>query len=98
MVQLDERLLEYLAAEGPRKLYPMQAGLMNVSYGLEYPAEYILYRCKRLRQRGLLEYRDDGTYAVTRRGRQFLAGDLDVEDARTRPAGSDLRTDASADG
>lgn len=94
MVQFDERILEFLRVEGARRLYPLEAGLRNTADGFNYPTEYVLYRCKRLRHRGLIEYGQNGEYRITLDGKRFLRGDLDV--AKTPPDASKGDTEVDA--
>jgi Mn-dependent DtxR family transcriptional regulator len=79
MVPSDDPILEYLADAG--EVPPAVIG-RNIDSHPNYVGE----RCRLLAKYGLVDRRDDGYYALTADGRDYLAGDLDADQLT---AGSD---------
>lgn len=89
MVQLDDRILEVVAGEGPIRRYPVRDALAASGEGLDYPADYVSHRLRRLRTRALLVEDGDGKYRLTDRGRGYLTGTYDAETAESGASRAD---------
>ncbi|WP_128479002.1 MarR family transcriptional regulator [Halorussus pelagicus] len=49
-----------------------------IAVNIDYDRQYTSKRCRALAEAGLLQQIDKGLYKLSNKGRQFLAGDLDV--------------------
>lgn len=95
-VDIDDRIVAALAREGPRSLATLQDGLTGTEKGVNYPVEYVLFRCQQLRRQGVIEYRSDGTIAVTRSGARSYG---DVAEGTAGGSGAATEeSEADADG
>ena len=77
MKPIDDRLLEYLDAEGtatPKSIADDSR--------IDYDRQYIGVRLRTLQETGLIEKVGRGVYRITDRGQGYLAG---VEDLREEP-------------
>lgn len=78
MKPVDHAILSLLGGSQHLKLTPN-----NIAQNIGYNNEYVSKRCKELAAHQLVE-RDGSTsdpfYAITERGEQYLAGELDAED------------------
>lgn len=98
MTEVDERILETVSVYDRLKLYPLHERIGREST-YDPPVSYILLRCKRLREYGLLA-QQGGLFFLTEMGYEYLDGELDAErltptgrsDERSRICGSE-RTD-----
>jgi hypothetical protein len=77
MVLADDRILEYIRAEGSGSPTEMaESGYVRYSSG------YISKRAGKLAERGLLDNLGNGVYTITERGERYLDGEIDTsEDA-----------------
>lgn len=88
--QTDERVLEYLAADGPATPRVLaRAPPIGASVGR------LRERCEMLVEAELVAPLADRTYELTRWGRLYLAGDLDV---RHQPTPATAREGGRPDG
>lgn len=70
----DSYILEFLAeCDGKLKT-------SSIALNVPYKQQWVGKRCRELAARGLLDQLDEGTFEITARGRQFLAGELDAAD------------------
>lgn len=74
MTTADDRMLEVLESSGiilsPRVL----------AYNADYSRSYVSRRLKKLVTAGMVDKVDDGMYEITEFGRDYLYGELEVED------------------
>lgn len=73
MTIADERVLEFLAEEGPHSPSKI-AGDERV----HFTSEYVGRRCRKLADNGLTRNVGNGVYAITEEGEWYLAGELDA--------------------
>lgn len=73
MSRADDRIMEHLVDAGPDT--PKE---MADSGRVRFSRQHINQRCKTLVRYGLLVHLGNGVYDITRRGEQYLDGDLDV--------------------
>lgn len=78
MVEVDERILEFLDEQGNHPPSAIRDQLAVRSSGMDYSSTYINNRCRKLRNYGLITNVGGGTYAITDEGLAFLDGDLDA--------------------
>lgn len=76
----DDRILEFLREEGPRS--PTK---IHEDGRVRFTRQHINTRCKRLVEYGLLQHLGNGVYAITEEGKNYLDGELDVNEL-TPPA------------
>lgn len=74
MTQADERVLEFLHEKD------IVASPTVIAANIDYTAEYISRRCRKLTDAGLLQRVDASNYRLTGLGRRFLDGDADAEE------------------
>lgn len=74
MTQADERVLEFLHEKD------IVASPTVIAANIDYTAEYISRRCRKLTDSGLLQRVDASNYRLTDLGRRFLDGDADAEE------------------
>ena len=74
MTQADERVLEFLYEKD------IVASPTVIAANIDYTAEYISRRCRKLANVGLLQRVDPSNYRLTDLGRRFLGGDVDAEE------------------
>lgn len=74
MTQGDDRVLETLADSG------LILSPAVIAINTDYTRNYINKRIAVLRENRLVERIDGGYYAITDKGRAYLAGDLDADD------------------
>jgi hypothetical protein len=73
MVILDERILESLRDDGPSS-----PAILAASKGVRDSEEKIRRRCDRLEEANLIEDSNDELLTITRKGRQYLDGEIDL--------------------
>ena len=73
----DDRILEVLDEVGT--LNPIGLSRDGMVPRVDTPASYTSERCNKLVKYGLIMYVDSGIYAITDRGRAYLAGELDAK-------------------
>ncbi|WP_435349215.1 MarR family transcriptional regulator [Haloarchaeobius sp. HRN-SO-5] len=73
MSRADDRILEYLSADGP----DTPKGMAD-SDRVRFSRQHINQRCKTLVDYGLVVHLGNGVYGTTHEGEQYLAGDLDA--------------------
>lgn len=78
MVLLDERILEFLDEHGNHQPAQIATQLAEIGSGMDYHSKYVGRRCRALEDLGLTVNVGNGVYAITDRGRAYLAGDLDA--------------------
>lgn len=74
MTQGDERILEFLSEK------EIVASPSVIAANIDYTAQYISRRCRKLVEHGLLQRADASNYCITEFGEDFLRGDIDAED------------------
>lgn len=82
MVSVDDRILEMLSVYGKLRLYQLHEQLLEEG-NRDPPVSYVLLRCKRLREYGLLNL-TDATFSITDTGSQYLDGELNADLLRSR--------------
>lgn len=60
--------------------HDIQISVKGVAANIGYDADYTGRRLRKMRDAGLLLQNDDGLYELSDLGREFLAGDLPVEE------------------
>jgi len=78
MTNADTHILEFLH-NGGNAIYATPA---VIAYNIDFTRNYVSKRMAKLQDHGLVRY-DDKTaamYAITDRGRAYLAGELDASD------------------
>lgn len=78
MVPLDERIMEFLNETGNHPPSAIRDELADAGVDLDYSANYVNMRCRRLSEPSLLANVGGGTYSITDDGEAFLRGDLDA--------------------
>jgi len=78
MVELDERILEFLEEYGNHPPGAIRDQLAEIGDGMDYSSQHVSNRCRKLRDYGLVTNIASGVYSITETGRSFLAGDLDA--------------------
>ncbi|WP_420828725.1 MarR family transcriptional regulator [Halomicrobium salinisoli] len=74
MVLADDRILEYIRAQGSGRPKAMaDSGLIR------YSREYINQRCKKLVEEDFLDHLGNGVYVITELGEKYLDGEIDAE-------------------
>jgi predicted transcriptional regulator len=73
MTIADERVLEFLAEEGPHS-----PSKIAVDDRIEFTDQYVGRRCRKLTNYGLLQNVGNGVYAITDAGERYLNGELDA--------------------
>jgi predicted transcriptional regulator len=78
MTRADDSILEFLLNEGNR---PINASPAVIQANIEYQISHVRNRLRELHAAGLVEYYDEdrGIYRITKKGRAYLAGDLNAE-------------------
>jgi Mn-dependent DtxR family transcriptional regulator len=74
MTQADERVLEFLHEKD------IVASPTVIAANIDYTAEYISRRCRKLADAGLLQRVDPSNYRLTELGERYLNGDVDAEE------------------
>jgi Mn-dependent DtxR family transcriptional regulator len=74
MTQADERVLEFLYEKD------IVASPTVIAANIDYTAEYISRRCRKLANAGLLQRVDPSNYRLTDLGRDFVDGDVDTDE------------------
>jgi len=74
ITQADERVLEFLHEKD------IVASPTVIAANIDYTAEYISRRCRKLANMGLLQRVDPSNYRLTDLGRRFLGGDIEAEE------------------
>lgn len=75
MVLVDDRILEALNEEG----FMTPSDLANLEE-LQYSAQHIGDRCRKLAKHGLVENVGNGVYQITERGEKYLEGEINTAD------------------
>ena len=75
MTIADERILEFLAEEGPHS-----PSRIAEDERVHFTAEYVGRRCRKLAAYGLTRNIGNGVYQITEEGEQYLAGELDASE------------------
>lgn len=88
MDQIDERILELLADEGPLDRFHVRERLARVGRDMDFPAKLVEYRCAVLLSHGFVERNSDGHFQILTRGRRFLSGEFDA--ANSDDSGDDV--------
>lgn len=70
MTQADERIMEFLQSKD------IVASPSVIAANIDYTAEYISRRCRKLTDADLLQRIDASNYRLTDLGERFLSGDL----------------------
>jgi predicted transcriptional regulator len=83
----DDRILEFLAEEGPSS--PMK---MFNDGRIRFSRTYINVRCQELAERGLVVNLGNGVYQITDLGEKYLTGEFD-----TAELDEDTEREATAD-
>lgn len=83
MAQPDDRLLEHLLLEGPRRRFQLVDEFAD--RGLRYPEKYLEFRLEKLREHELTSRRQNGAYEITTAGRDYLVGEEAPEGAEDEP-------------
>ena len=78
MVEVDERILEFLFEEGNRLPSVIRDQISEKGVAMDYTGNYIGDRCRLLANAGLLLNVGGGNYSITEEGEAFLDGDLDA--------------------
>lgn len=74
MTQADERILEFLHEKD------IVASPTVIAANIDYTAEYISRRCRKLAEASLLQRVDPSNYRLTELGERFLNGDVDAKE------------------
>lgn len=74
MTQADERVLEFLQDKD------IIASPSVIAANIDYTAEYISRRCRKLADAGLIQRVDASNYRLTKFGKRFLEGDVVAEE------------------
>lgn len=74
MSQADERVLEFLHEKD------IVASPTVIAANIDYTAEYISRRCRKLANAGLLQRVDPSNYRLTDLGRDFVEGNVDADE------------------
>lgn len=73
MSRADDRILEYLSEAGPES-----PKAMVESDRVRFSRQYVNARCQKLVSYGLVIHLGNGVYDITRKGEQYLEGELDA--------------------
>lgn len=74
MTQADERVLEFLYEKD------IIASPSVIAANIDYTAEYLSRRCRKLADAGLLHRVDPSNYRITDFGEQYLEGEVDADE------------------
>jgi len=74
MTQADERVLEFLCQK------EIVASPSVIAANIDYTAEYISRRCRKLADAKLVQRVDASNYRITDLGTQYLSGDISAEE------------------
>lgn len=74
MTQADERVMEFLSEKD------IVASPSVIAANIEYTAEYISRRCRRLADAELIQRVDASNYRITEFGEAFLEGEIEAEE------------------
>lgn len=74
MTQADERIMEFL------KEKDIIASPSVISANIDYTAEYISRRCRKLAEAGLIQRVDASNYRITGLGERFLEGSVEADE------------------
>lgn len=79
MTNADDRILEFLQNDPNREIV---ATPRVIAENIDFNRGYVTQRLSELRDRELVEYHDEdtGIYAISDRGRAYLAGKLDADE------------------
>lgn len=75
MILLDERILEFLDELGPHA-----PSKIAEDSRILYKSQHVGNRCRLLAEAGLVRNVGNGVYDITERGKQYLAGELDLSE------------------
>lgn len=75
MTQADERVMGFLSEKD------IVASLSVIAANIDYTAEYISRRYRRLADAKLIQRVDASNYRITEFGEKYLQGDIDPEDS-----------------
>jgi len=78
MTSADNRILEFLDEKD------IVATPQVIAANIDYTRQYVNKRIRILAQNELVEKNDEPLYQITERGRQYLEGELDVDDLPAR--------------
>lgn len=79
MAQADDRILEYLRREGPRRPNEIRFGLASIGDDVRHPQRYVDERLDALAADGLVAQLDDRwACGFTDAGAAYLRGDVDA--------------------
>ena len=78
MTSADNRILEFLDDKD------IVATPQVIAANIDYTRQYVNKRIRILAQNELVEKNDEPLYQITERGRQYLEGELDVDDLPAR--------------
>jgi hypothetical protein len=87
----DDRILEFIAEEGPST--PTQ---MHEDGRVRFSRTYINTRCKILEDNGFLVNFGNGVYQITKRGENYLSGEFDAAELENESCEDHEETEASA--
>jgi predicted transcriptional regulator len=78
MTSADNRILEFLDEKD------IVATPQVIAANIDYTRQYVNKRIRILAQNELVKKNDEPLYQITERGRQYLEGELDVDDLPAR--------------
>lgn len=73
MVLVDDRILEYLRAEGP-----YTPSKLVEAAELPWGVQHVGNRCRELESNGFVRNGGNGVYVITERGEEYLDGEFDA--------------------
>ncbi|AFO56189.1 MULTISPECIES: PhiH1 repressor [Natrinema] len=79
MVLADDRILEFLAENGPRS--PTK---IKEEGPIPFSRQHINNRCMKLEEYGLTQNIGNGVYTITEIGERYLRSELDARELETR--------------
>lgn len=91
MVLLDDRILEYVAENGPTLPSDVAAD-ERIPYG----PQHVGNRCRKLAEYGFLDNLGNGVYVITQRGRDYLNEEFDAGEADAAGDGEAAAADGNA--
>lgn len=90
MVLLDDRILEYVAENGPT----LPSDIANDDR-IPYGAQHIGNRCRKLAGNGFLENLGNGVYVITQRGQDYLNEEFDAAEVDANGDGESAAADGN---
>jgi len=83
MTRADDAILEFLLNEGNK---PLNATPAVIQANIDYQISHVRNRIRKLHSAGLVEYFDEerGIYQISKKGRDYLKGNLEVDDLRIK--------------